>query len=110
MDTNRETVLSAMYQGDDDNPNEVRSLASPSDRTRRIRVGAIEYEVPTVSYMQQLEQTLAHHSRIINHQQRVIDRLNATISKNTQSQSGHEHDIDDLKREMIRKINQRDYV
>lgn len=107
--TDRGTILSTMYQDDtDDGATETRPLTSFSGRTRRIRVGAIEYEVPTIEYTQQLEQTLARLARTIDQQQRMIERVVTTLSKAHHSQLSQAREMEDLRRDMSRKINQRD--
>jgi hypothetical protein len=110
MTTDRGTILSTMYQDDEDVTTGAHPPLGLSGRTRRIRVGAIEYEVPTVEYVRQLEQTLIRHSRAMEHQQRLIERLVATLSKTNHSHQGQTREMEELRREMSRKINQRDYL
>ena len=66
--------LDSMYQTE-----EAPLEATPVDpagfnHSRKIRVGIIEYEVPTLEYVARLEQLLAR-------QQATIDRLSRTLSR-----------------------------
>jgi TolA-binding protein len=62
MTPDRNSILATMYQTDtDDTPD----TPPTSNRTRKIRVGIIEYEVPTIEYVQQLEQQVVRLTRTV---------------------------------------------
>lgn len=66
-----------MYLSDDEpevRP-DVHIDVSAFARTRKIRVGIIEYEVPTVEYVARLEQLIADQARLIDKQKGEILRL-----------------------------------
>lgn len=107
MTEDHTAMLAAMYQADEQ-PQDAIDDASGIDRTRRIRVGVVEYEVPTVGYLQQLEQVLTQHGNILQQQRRAVDRLLKLLRSARSLQQNTVHEIDDLRRELNRKISQRD--
>jgi hypothetical protein len=104
----RSAVLAAMYQDDDDPAAADQPINTNRARTRKIRVGIIEYEVPTVEYTQQLETMIQHHARVIERQQRLIDRMAAMLNKSRSGQQGHLRQLDDLRLELSKKIGRRE--
>lgn len=73
----REDLLAAMYN--DDEPINPPALRQTDLRSRKIRVGVVEYEVPTVEYVRQLEQLLIQQSNLLDQQRRTVDRLTAML-------------------------------
>jgi hypothetical protein len=114
MEINRAAILSAMYQDDDDdvaeNPDTRRSPMGLAGHVRRIRVGAVEYEVPSVEYVQQLEHMVAQQVQTVLQQRRLIDRMASMLMKTRNSQAGHSRAMDELRRELAKKITQRDFT
>jgi hypothetical protein len=105
----RSAVLAAMYQEDD--PAAITDLkpnTNMSHRSRKIRVGAIVYDVPTIEYVQQLENMMLHQTQTVERLQRVIDRLTAMLSKSRNNQQGQTRQLDDLRRELGKKITRRE--
>src|SRR3954467_5337350 len=80
-DNDRAAILSTMYQAEDEPderaPTSTKAAVAQAgiNRSRRIRVGAIEYEVPSIEYVRQLEQSLLQYSQMVSQQRRVLDRL-----------------------------------
>lgn len=112
MDIDHAAVVSAMYQTDDDDEasSENRVLVNArTGHTRRIRVGAVEYEVPSVEYVQQLEQMVAQQVQTVLQQRRLIDRIASMLLKTRHSQVGHMRAMDELRRELAKKITMRDF-
>ena len=113
MDLDRAAVVSAMYQTDDDDetasPDSRALVTGRTGHTRRIRVGAVEYEVPSVEYVQQLEQMVAQQVQTVLQQRRLIDRMASMLLKTRHSQVGHMRAMDDLRRELAKKITMRDF-
>jgi len=67
-------LLAAMYHVDDDE--HPGAMIQPQDmRSRRIRVGIIEYEVPTVEYVQHLERLILRQAGLLEQQRRMLERL-----------------------------------
>jgi hypothetical protein len=74
-------LITTMYQNDDA-PNEARKVnLEPSGvrRTRDIQVGAIKYEVPTIEYLNRLEQMIMAQAQIIEKQRRDLSRLDSFV-------------------------------
>src|SRR6185437_13831020 len=82
MDIDRDQLLAAMYNSEE--PDEVQKFREPEEgigfsRTRKIKVGIIEYEVPTVEYVNRIELMITQQARVIEMQKRQIDRLKGAI-------------------------------
>ena len=75
-DFDRNELLAAMYYDDgEEEKNAVEIEPSGFNRIRKIRVGIVEYEVPSVEYVNRIEQMLAKQARLIEHQRHQIERL-----------------------------------
>lgn len=82
MDDNS-SLLSAMYQDDDAEQQPKPTATHPSgfNRTRKVRVGVVEYELPTVEYVTRLEHIVLRQQHMLDMHQRAINRLqNSLIS------------------------------
>jgi hypothetical protein len=112
MELDRAAVLSAMYQDDDDDETDdtQRTPMGLGGHIRRIRVGAVEYEVPSVEYVQQLEHMVAQQVQTMLQQRRLIDRMASMLLRTRHSQQTHLHAMEDLRRELAKKITQRDFT
>lgn len=104
MDSDRSTLLATMYQ-DDGPPSSAHPPINTSNRSRRIRVGTVEYEVPSVEYVQQLEHVILQQGRVIEQHQRLIDRLIGLSSKSRQAQKNSMREMVDLRRAMSTKLS-----
>ena len=71
-------LLASMY-GEEEEDKALAAPAPSTSRTRTIRVGIIEYEVPTVEYMQFLEVTIAQQTRVLDQQRRAIERIQTLL-------------------------------
>jgi hypothetical protein len=76
---NREDLIPVMYTDDDDEPTKAIPLEQSGLRSRKIRVGAIDYEVPTVDYVRHLEQSVMQQAKTIDYMRREITRMNALL-------------------------------
>lgn len=77
----RSTMIAAMYADDPSPKRPATTIETPGfSRTRKIRIGAIEYEVPTVEYVSRLEQLISAQARRLEQQQQTIDRLYSSLS------------------------------
>lgn len=74
----KDDLLAAMYM-DSDEPAKVVQAGGTSNRTRKIRVGIIEYEVPSAEYVEYLEQAITTQQRAINRLQQDVDRMSAAM-------------------------------
>jgi hypothetical protein len=54
-------------------------LEQSGRRTRKIRVGIVEYEVPTMEWVRHLEQQLQQQADLLDQQRRSLDRLDALL-------------------------------
>ena len=102
----RAAVLSAMYQDDGDHP--TRSTTRIADasvgRSRKIRVGIVEYEVPTPEYVQSLERLLQRQAVELAEQRQLITRLTAAVSQARHSYRSNAHALDAIRGELDKKI------
>lgn len=74
--TDKDDLLAAMYTIDD-KPSQPVEQSNP--RSRKIRVGIIEYEVPSMAYVQHLEQIVMQQANELARQQRALDRISALL-------------------------------
>jgi hypothetical protein len=94
-------LLATMY---DDDAVVVPPVAAPVG-TRKIRVGIVEYEVPTVEYVRQLEQLLAQQTQMINQHRRAIQRLDMLLHGTRKFVRRYGDTISDIQLDMIRKVD-----
>jgi hypothetical protein len=112
-DYDRAELLSAMYQ--DDEVENKASDVSPIDptgfnRTRRIRVGIVEYQVPTVEYVSRLEQLIAQQARTIEQQKRSIERLEGFVLSTRNFIRRQTSRIQEIQTDLESKVDLREYV
>jgi hypothetical protein len=74
----REQLLAAMYN-DPDPVAKATPIEQTGLRSRKIRVGIVEYEVPTVEYVQQLERLVTQQADLLTQHRRTIDRVTAML-------------------------------
>jgi hypothetical protein len=113
---NRAAILAAMYQDNeaeidddtiDDDGYHHKPVTQAGARTRRIRVGAIEYELPSIEYVQQLERTLAQQNDTLLQQRRLIDRLAMVLARTQRANALHQLKTDEIRRELSTKLTVR---
>jgi hypothetical protein len=63
----------------DDEPTKAVPIEQSGLRSRKIHVGAIEYEVPTVDYVHHLEQSVMQQAKMIDQMRREIARMNVLL-------------------------------
>jgi hypothetical protein len=112
MELDRAAILSAMYQDTDPNDAETSGTiitASPGRTllTRRVRVGAIEYELPSVEYVQHLEKLITQQTEIVAQQRRMIDRLSVALNRTRTAQQLHRLNLDSMQRDLNNKVTLR---
>ena len=74
----RDELLAAMYN-DDAAPAPNMPLEQSGLRSRKIRVGIVEYEVPTMEWVRHLEQLVQHQADLLEQQRRSLDRLDGLL-------------------------------
>lgn len=104
----RSTMLATMYQTDAEATSSSVPL-NPQMRTRKIRVGAVEYEVPSVDYMNRLEQAIQRQAQELQQQRKLLDRVTALVTNARSSQHGYGRAMAELRQEMNKKITLRDF-
>jgi hypothetical protein len=109
MDDNS-SLLSAMYQDDDTEPQTKPTPTQPSGsgRTRKVRVGVVEYELPTVGYVTRLEQMLLRQQHTLDMQQRAITRLQNSLVSASNLIRRHGNATADLREELSHKVDSLD--
>src|SRR5262245_32549881 len=73
----RNDLLATMYQDDESTAAPV-PIDQGDQRSRKIRVGIIEYEVPTMAYVRHLEQIITQQAQMLTQHRRSILRLENT--------------------------------
>ena len=73
----KDQLLAAMFSDDEVKPSV--PLEKSGARTRKIRVGIVEYEVPTLEWVRHLEQTVLHQADLLEQQRRELDRLGVML-------------------------------
>jgi hypothetical protein len=106
----RAARLAAMYLDDEPTAVAPHPAAPAAARSRKIRVGVVEYEVPTVAYVEQLEQLLVRQRQSIEQFQLLIERLVNSLMRARTSQTKFERELLDLRRELGKKITARDFA
>lgn len=99
--TERDALLALMY--DDDTSPETIVPERTNLRTRVIRVGPIAYEVPTVEYLQMLEQLVQRQQDTLDQQRRAIDRLQVMLQNTRNFVRRQSSTVGDLRHEITRK-------
>jgi hypothetical protein len=80
MNDERAALLGAMYQQPVAAKRNGKTAAAIGGKSRRIRVGIIEYEVPTVEAVAHLEQIVAQQANEIAQQKRLLARLLSSLN------------------------------
>lgn len=105
-------LLSAMYNSDDDDEDELstqpRTSVDSFGKTKIVHVGAIKYELPSIEYVNKLEQMLVQQNTKISELQRNIEKLQKIITATKSLTRRHVSNINEIHSELDRKINSRD--
>lgn len=106
----RDELLATMYRDDEPDIQPAPSIDQRQMRSRKIRVGIIEYEVPTVEYVQHLEQIIAQQAQMLAQHRRVIARMESAAHGARNFLRHQADNIVDIRHELARKVDQvRDY-
>ena len=71
----RNELLATMYHDDEADGTARVPIEQGHQRSRKIRVGIIEYEVPTMDALRHLEHTIAQQAQMLAQQRRLIARI-----------------------------------
>jgi uncharacterized coiled-coil protein SlyX len=111
-ESDRQQFLAAMYRdvGDDDKPKRQHDdIIDPSEtgmrKTRKIIMGAVAVTVPSVEYVESLEQKLLVQEQAIAELSRYIKRLDATLNQTRQFARRQGANIADLQHDIIQKVD-----
>lgn len=112
MDNDKDALLSAMYNSSDD---EIDELSSKPDtrfdslgKTKIVHVGAIKYELPSVEYVNKLEQMIVRQNNQIIELQRNMEKLQKNIIATKSIAKRHISSINEMQSELDKKVNLRD--
>ena len=111
MDDDREELLARMYNSAIEEPTPKTSPVVQSSgiaRTRRIAIGAISYEVPTIEYCAHLERLITAQASVIEQNKRDIKRIEGLISNIRQFIKKHSVKLLSMSHEIDQKIDRRD--
>jgi hypothetical protein len=111
-ENDRGALLAAMYQddGQQDDGSETHVDVPGFNRSRIIKVGIIAYEVPTVEYVQRLEQLIANQSSIIGQQKQSIERLKAFVLSTRSFIRRQTSRITEMQDSIDGKVDSRDFT
>ena len=98
--------LTAMYQ-DDQEPVQETGPIDPAgfNHSRKIRVGIIEYEVPTLEYVARLEQLVARQQTTIDRLSRSVSRFHAMLLATRNATRKHSAAINEVANELTTKVS-----
>ena len=74
----REQLLAAMYN-DEADVVKTTPIEQTGLRSRKIRVGIVEYEVPTMEYVHHLERLVTQQAETLTHLRRTNERITAML-------------------------------
>lgn len=100
--SDRDDLFASMY---DDDMQAAPKPIDPAPGTRRIKVGIIEYEVPTVEYVRQLEHLLVQQAHMLDQQRRAIHRIETLLHGTRNFVRRHGDVIGDMRSELTRKVD-----
>lgn len=105
----RQQLLAALY-GEDNAPTKKEVHIDPSgfNRIKKIRFGAITYDVPSMEYVLRLEQLVSNQAQKITRMEHALNKLERMINgtrKFIKSQSKH---INEMQIDLDQKIDIRE--
>ncbi len=109
MNMDKDELIALMYRDEPkkETTNQTQ-INSGFSRTRKIRVGAIEYEVPTVEYMNRLEQLVVHQAKTVEELLQRIDRLNITVISTRNFIRRQTNRLNEMQNDLSGKIDYRE--
>jgi len=107
----RETLLSTMYDSDENEKPKKSPIPGASDKikSRRIVQGITRFDVPTVEYVDSLEKIIQSQNNVINQQSKSIKKLEFQMNMLKTNLKKDSNLINNMNRELETKINRRDY-
>jgi len=114
MDDDRAALLAAMYDDDteetSDQNTEQKTEADllSAKRSRRIVMGAVAFDVPTVEYVALLEARVAQQERVIINHARNLKRLEILLSALRNVVRRNVNTLGDVSRDLDNKLDRRE--
>lgn len=110
-DYDRDALLSAMYDTEEEPEKKDNVQIDPTgfQKSRIVRVGPISYELPTLDYVNRLEQLIVRQGQLIERQRRQLERLQgAAIGTRNfiRRQTGR---LQDMQNDLDSKVDYREY-
>lgn len=102
----RQHMLRTMYLDDEKPAATGRMPSIETARSRKIRVGAIEYEVPSLEYVSRLERIVAQQGRMLEQQRRMLNRLINRMTAARGVINRHDQHLHEVRQELDKKIDQ----
>lgn len=103
MDDERAAFIATMYQ-EEPKRQLTKRVETPVGKSRKIRVGIVEYEVPTLAYVETLERLLAVQGAELAQQRRILSRLLDDHSNTRNTLSRQSSAMRDVRAQMDTKI------
>ena len=113
MNDDQADILAAMYGDPPEKPGPaplkpLDAISGDTRKSRRVVMGAVKYDVPTVEYVDTLERRITQQDRLIIQQTRTIRRLELSLIALTNSVRRTGGSLTDVSRELSNKIDRRD--
>lgn len=106
----RTALLAAMYDPEEEKTDKktLQPLEPTGKKSRRVVMGAVKYDVPTVEYVEQLEKRVIELERRIQIQDRISRKFDMMISRLTQALRNHGSVVNEISHSLDNKIDRRD--
>jgi septal ring factor EnvC (AmiA/AmiB activator) len=106
----RTNLLALMYDDEKKIPGAKKPNEVPDQnrKTRRVVMGAVAYEVPTVEYVENLEKKIAQQERTIFEQSRQLKRIESSLIILKQSIRKNNSNLNEIALDLDYKIDRRD--
>lgn len=107
-EADRRALLAAQYQNDDEDEDIGGAAGLHTFRpNEQMAILADGTQVPTLIYVQRLEQLVRQQQKSLDRLQRELARLNSAVARQRQSLNLHSSRIGDMGRELDSKIDRR---
>lgn len=104
----RHALLAALYGEEPEKKKNVHIEPTGFSKTRKVYVGAISYELPTVDYVTRLEMMVTNQAKLINQMQQSISKLENMANKTRKFIRGQTGRITEMQHELDQKIDIRE--
>ena len=105
----RDEIYAAMYgKMEPEKKKDVHIDPTGFNRTRKIMVGAIPYEVPTVAYVARLEQIVARQAMMIRRLEQEMNTMQKFVNGTRKFMKGQTKHINEMQHDLDNKIDARE--